>query len=64
MWEGIKIIAGLVLLIGLILAVASTFFIFSWVFKIIGFLLACLFVAVVIGYVAWELLSGWWQDRK
>lgn len=63
MWEGIKLLCGLILLVGIVLAVISTFFIFSWVFKIIGFLLAVIIVLVFFAYVIWELFSGWWQDR-
>jgi hypothetical protein len=64
MWEVIKTVCGLILFIGMVLAVASTVFIFSWVFKIIGFILAVLVVLVIIGWVIWELLSGWWQERR
>lgn len=64
MWEAIKVICGLILLAGVILAVVSTAFIFSWVFKILGFLIAALLVVTILGYVIIELVGGWWQDRK
>lgn len=64
MWEAIKVISGVVLLIGIVLALATTIFVFSWVFKIIGFLLAIVVTVVLVGYIAWELFSGWWDQRK
>lgn len=63
MWEAIKAICGVVVFIGLVLAVASTFFIFSWILKIIGFILAVVLVLAFLMYVIWEILAGWWQDR-
>lgn len=63
MWEGIKLVAGLILFLGIALALVSTVFIFGWVFKILGVLLAAAVVLFLVVYTIWSLLIGWWQDR-
>lgn len=62
--EALKAIGGLILLAGIVLGVLMTGFIFSWVFKLIGFVLVALAVVAFVGWCAWEILSGWWQDRR
>lgn len=62
--EALKTIGGLILLVGFVLAVLMTGFIFSWVFKIIGFLIVAVVVLVFVGWCVWELLTGWWQYRR
>lgn len=64
MWETLKVVCGGILLLGVLLAVVSTAFIFSWVFKIIGVILAMLVVGGIAGYITYELITGWWQDRR
>lgn len=63
MWEGIKLVVGLILFLGIALALVSTVFIFGWVFKILGVLLAAAVVLFLVVYTIWSLLIGWWQDR-
>lgn len=64
MWEVIKTTCGLILILGIVIALASTVFIFSWVFKIIGFILAVFIAVVIVGYVIWELFAGWLDERR
>lgn len=64
MWEAIKAIGGMVLLVAIVLALFTTFFIFSWAFKILGFIVALMLIVAFLGWFAWEMLSGWWQERK
>lgn len=64
MWEVLKTICGLILIAGIVLGVLMTGFIFSWVFKIIGFILAVVVTLVLLGWIVWELVSGWRLDRK
>lgn len=64
MWEAIKTISSVILFLGIVIALATTIFVFSWVFKIIGFVLAVFCVMAFFMWVIWELASGWWEDRK
>lgn len=64
MWEGIKAIAGLAIILGFILAVITTFIVFSWAIKVILVVIVILVVLAFFGYTVWDLVSGWWNDRK
>lgn len=58
----IKVLAGLTAVAGLVLSIAFLIYVFTWVFRILGFLIALVFVLCIIGYIGWcaieEALSG------
>lgn len=49
----VKVLAGLTVIGALVLTVAFMIYVFSWVFRILGFLVAALCVACFVGYCGW-----------
>lgn len=56
--EILKGIAGLVSVAMLVLTILFVIFVGSWVFRIVGFLVAVALSCCVIGYIGWECISA------
>lgn len=51
--DTVKVLAGLTVIGALVLTIAFMIYVFSWVFRILGFLVAALLAASIVGYCGW-----------
>lgn len=54
--DGLKAAAGFVFVLSLVFAVMFAIYVFSWLVRILGFLIALFIAALFIGYVGWSTM--------